>query len=123
MPEPEYIPIPRTRTKCPYSGLSRSGIYNLIRPTKANGYRPVVDSTMVRLRGKNRGSRRVSYRSLMQYLQAGVIPVERLRLSRFWSEFRSSNHNDGHNPPPAELPPPLYDDLTDDAVFFIRDIR
>jgi hypothetical protein len=114
MDKPYYIPIPRTRTKCPHSGLSRSGIYNLIRPTKANGYKAVVASRPVLLPGKRRGRRMVVYRSLMDYLEKGVVPVERLNLRRQWAEFRASRRPEA----PALLAISLreVDDLPDDAV-------
>jgi hypothetical protein len=89
MDKPEYIPIPRVGTKCPYCGLSRSGIYNLIRPTKANGYKVVVASTVARLPGRSRGRRLVHYASLMNHLNGQVVPVEQLSLRKPWREFRS----------------------------------
>lgn len=88
MDKPEYISIPRTGTKCPYCGLSRSGIYNLIDPNKANGRKAVVKSTKVRLPGKKGGRRMVHYDSLMKYLGARVVPVELLNLRERWREFR-----------------------------------
>lgn len=120
MDKPEYIPIPRTRTKCPHSGLSRSGIYNLIRPAKANGYKAVVQSCVVRLPGKVRGRRMVHYRSLMAYLNQGVVPVKKLNLWTQWTEFRASRRRAGQKPLPVELPPTNPDDLPDDAVTLER---
>jgi hypothetical protein len=67
MDKPEYISLPRTGTKCPYSGLSRSGLNNLILPMKSNGYKAVVDSTPERRSGKKRGRRLIHYASLMGY--------------------------------------------------------
>ena len=89
MAKPEYIPIPRTGTKCPYSGLSRSGIYNLIGPNKANGDKAVVKSTRVKQRGKTRGRRLVHYKSLMAYLNSNTVPVEVLNLRKAWRKFRA----------------------------------
>jgi hypothetical protein len=89
MDKPEYIPLPRTGTKCPYCGLSRSGINNLILPTKANDYKPVVDSTVDRRPGKSRGRRLVIRTSLDKYLKAQVVPLEQLSLRRWWREFRA----------------------------------
>jgi hypothetical protein len=122
MSNPEYISIPRTRTKCPHSGLSRSCIYNLIRPTKANGKKVVVASRLVRLPGKGRGRRLVHYRSLMDYLNQGVVSVERLNLRTQWVEFRASSRRAGRKPVPVDLPPTSPDDLPDEAVFFRCDI-
>jgi hypothetical protein len=122
MDKPYYIPIPRTRTKCPHSGLSRSGIYNLIRPTKANGYKAVVDSCVVRLPGKGRGRRMVHYRSLMDYLNQSVLPVERLNLRTRWVGFRASRRRAVQKPLPVHLPPTDPENLPEDAVFFTRAI-
>ncbi len=122
MSNPEYISIPRTGTKCPHSGLSRSCIYNLIRPTKANGRKVVVASRLVRLPGKGRGRRLVHYRSLMDYLNQGVVSVERLNLRTQWVEFRASSRRSGRKPLPVDLLPTSPDDLPDEAVFFRRDI-
>jgi hypothetical protein len=120
---PKFIPIPRAGTKCPHSGLCRSTIYNLIGCSKANGNRPVVESTIVRLSGNTRGSRRVCYASLMRHLQNGVVPVERLHLRKMWSAFRKSRRRPGHKPLPVELPPINPDDLPEDVAFFSRAIR
>lgn len=116
MSTPNFIPIPRAGTKCPHSGLCRSTIYNLIGCSNANGYRPVVESTVVRLRGNKRGSRRVCYASLMRHLQNGVVPVEKLHLGKMWSAFRKSCRRAGHQPLPVELAR-LPEDLPDDAAF------
>ncbi len=118
MDKPEYIPIPRTGTKCPRSGLSRSGIYNLISVTKANGYKAVVKSRSIPLPGKRRGRRVVVYRSLMDYLERGVVPVETLNLRRQWVGFRASRRPEA--PAPLAISLPEVDDLPDDAVLPAR---
>lgn len=117
MSAPQFIPIPRAGAKCPHSGLCRSTIYNLIGSSKTNGYRPIVESTIVRLNGNKRGSRRVCYASLMRHLQNGVVPVEKLRLQTMWSAFRKSRRRAGQKPLPVDLPPTNPDDLPDDAMF------
>ncbi len=113
MDKPEYIPIPRTGTKCPYCGLSRSGIYNLIRPTKANGYKAVVASAVVRLPGKARGRRMVNYASLMHYLNAQVISVKILNLRKAWCELRAQPHRTVSEPP---LDFASHEDMTDEEA-------
>jgi hypothetical protein len=115
MDKPEYIPIPRTGTKCPYCGLSRSGIYNLIRPTKANGYKAVVKSSVVRLPGKNRGRRMVHYASMMDCLNAQVVPVELLNLRTHWVKFRSELRQGTRKPTQTVLAPETLDDLPPEA--------
>lgn len=123
MDKPEYIPLPRTGTKCPYSGLSRSGIYNLIRPTKANGYKALVASRVVSLPGRSRGRRLVRLGSLMKYLEAGVVPVERMNLQRKWTTFRAAclrtEATSGLGAPSMLQP----DDLPEDALFYVRAAR
>ena len=64
---PEWIRLP-TKGKCPYTGLSRGAIYNLVGASKVNGYKPPVKSIVLRHRGAARGVRLISYDSLMDYL-------------------------------------------------------
>lgn len=116
MDKPEYIPIPRPGTKCPYCGLSRSGIYNLIRPYKVNGYKAVVNSSVVRLPGKKRGRRMVHYDSLMEYLGAQVVPVERINLRKPWREFRAQSRRSDKKSAPLAVDIREVEDLPDDAV-------
>lgn len=118
MDNPEYIPIPRPGTKCPHSGLSRSGIYNLISATKANGYRALVLSTVVRLPGKKRGRRMVVRQSLMQYLASGVVSYETMLLRKAWADLKAERCTAGKHPAPASLLPSNPDDLPEDAVIW-----
>lgn len=67
---PEFIRLPAVGTRCRYTGLSRSGLNNLILPTAANGYKPPVRSVCVRRRGAVRGTRLVVYASLLEYLNS-----------------------------------------------------
>ena len=120
MDKPQYISIPRTGTKCSISGLSRSGIYNLISPTKANGHKVVVASSEVILPGKKRGRRMICYESLMRYMRSGVVPLEKANLLQKWKKFRVSSRRAKNKPLPIELPTTLPDDLPEDAVFFTR---
>ena len=120
MDKPQYISIPRTGTKCPHSGLSRTAIYTLISPTKANGYSILVESTRGALRGKSRGSRRICYESLMRYMRSGVVPLEKVNLHQKWKKFRVSSRRAKNKPLPIELPTAMPDDLPEDAVFFTR---
>lgn len=59
---PKYLRLPRTGSKCPVSGLSRTAIFMLI---KAGAVRSVV----IRRAGASRGTRLVSYESLVGYLR------------------------------------------------------
>ena len=65
---PRYIRLPKTGTRCPHSGLSRSTLNTLILPSKENGFRPSVKSKIVAQPEKKRGVRLIVYSSLMDYL-------------------------------------------------------
>lgn len=67
---PEYIRLPKPGHLCPYTGLCRSTLNNLILPTKQNNFKPPVVSRSIRLgRGQLRGVRLIKYDSLIQYLE------------------------------------------------------
>ena len=68
---PEFIRVPKNGT-CPFSGLSRSKIYDLITPNEGNDYRPPVKSVSLRKRGQLKGTRLVVYQSLLDYLYSEV---------------------------------------------------
>jgi hypothetical protein len=70
--DPAYIRMPRTGTACPYSSLSRSGMDLIVRPQKANNFRPPVKSKIFRHSPTAKGIRLVDFRSLMNYL--GRLP-------------------------------------------------
>ncbi len=65
---PEWIRLPSPKVKCPFTGLSRSTLYQLVGHTEANGFKPPVKSIVIRKRGAARGVRLISYDSLMAYL-------------------------------------------------------
>ena len=73
--QPEFIRLPKNGL-CPWTGLSRSGMNDLILSTKANGNRPPVKSVCLRRPGAKRGARLIHLRSLLDYLhqheQGGV---------------------------------------------------
>lgn len=66
---PEFIRLPRPRTLCPWTGLSRSKLNELILPSPLNGFRPPVRSVSLRNRGQIRAVRLVNFDSLMAYLR------------------------------------------------------
>jgi hypothetical protein len=68
-PVPEFIRLPKPRQLCPWTGLSRSKMNELILPCPANGGRPPVKSVSLRKRGSLRGTRLVVYDSLISYLK------------------------------------------------------
>jgi hypothetical protein len=65
---PEWIRLPRKGHFCPYCGLSRSSLNELILPTLGNGGKPPVHSVCVRQRNKLRGARLINFDSLMAFL-------------------------------------------------------
>ncbi len=66
--KPEWIRLPPPGGKCPFTGLSRSSLYELVGHIEANGFKPPVKSVTLRKRGSSRGIRLISYDSLMAYL-------------------------------------------------------
>ena len=65
---PKYIRLPKSGTYCPWTGLSRSKLNQLILPTAENHYSPPVKSCSLRPPGSIRGTRLILYESLMAYL-------------------------------------------------------
>ena len=67
--DPEYIRLPKTGTLCPYTGLTRSYVNELILPTGLNKFKPPVKSICLRKRGAKTGVRLIVFASLMAYLK------------------------------------------------------
>jgi hypothetical protein len=65
---PEFLRLPKPRTLCPFSGLSRSKMNELVLPCAANGFKPPVRSISLRNRNQVKAVRLVVYDSLMAYL-------------------------------------------------------
>jgi len=67
---PQYIRLPKRGTFCPYTGLSRTGLNELILPCHANNFRPPVKSFVHKSSKHNiRGIRLIVYASLMDHLR------------------------------------------------------
>ena len=66
---PEFIRLPKSGSQCPWSGLSRSKLNELILPTPLNQFSPPVSSVSLRHRGQLRAVRLVAFDSLMAYLR------------------------------------------------------
>ena len=63
--------LPKPGQLCPWTGLSRSKLNELILPCPTNdGRPPVVKSFALRKRGSLRGTRLIVYDSLMAYLRS-----------------------------------------------------
>ena len=67
--KPEFIRLPKSGTRCPHTGLSRSKLNQLVLPCKENDYKPPVESKALRNRGSIRGTRLIVFDSLMNYLK------------------------------------------------------
>lgn len=67
---PEFIRLPKSGTLCPWTGLSRSKLNEIILPSPGNGFRPPVRSVSLRSRGQVKGVRLVCFDSLMGYLRS-----------------------------------------------------
>jgi hypothetical protein len=61
--------LPAPGGRCPYTGLSRSGLADLCVANKANNFRPPVKSFRVRRKGDKRAVRLIVFESLMSYLR------------------------------------------------------
>ena len=66
--KPEFIRLPKSGTRCPHTGLSRSKMNQLVLPCKENDFKPPVESKVLRKRGTIRGTRLIVFDSLMEYL-------------------------------------------------------
>jgi hypothetical protein len=67
--EPRFIRLPKTGERCPWTGLSRSKMNQLILPCSRNNYLPPVESCSLKPAGAARGARLVLFESLMDYLE------------------------------------------------------
>jgi hypothetical protein len=69
---PEFIRLPRSGKQCPWTGLSRSKLNELILPSEGNSHKPPVKSVSLRPKGSVKGTRLVVYESLRTYLRARI---------------------------------------------------
>ena len=67
---PEFIRLPKPKTNCPHTGLSRTGLYNLTVPCEANQYRPAVPAKCLRQPGNIRGVWLIPYEALITHIKA-----------------------------------------------------
>ncbi len=66
---PEFIRLPRPKTRCPYTGLARTTLDELVVPCHRNSFRPPVKSKVLKQPTAIRGIRLVHFRSLLDYLE------------------------------------------------------
>lgn len=67
--QPEFIRLPKAGSLCPFTGLSRSKLNELILPSPLNRYRPPVRSISLRNRGQMKAVRLIVFDSLKAYLR------------------------------------------------------
>jgi hypothetical protein len=67
---PEFVRLPKPGMLCPFTGLSRAKLNELVLPTPANGHKPPVKSKVLRQRGATTGIRLIVFDSLIAYLHA-----------------------------------------------------
>lgn len=65
---PEFIRLPKGGGQCPYTGLTRSKLNQLILPAYWDDGMPPVKSILLRPDGCQRGARLINYQSLIDYL-------------------------------------------------------
>ena len=66
--KPGFVRLPKSGARCPYTGLSRSKMNQLVLPCKENDFKPPVESKSDRKRGTIRGTRYIVFDSLIGYL-------------------------------------------------------
>jgi hypothetical protein len=66
--EPTYVRLPAKSKRCPFTGLSRTTMFELCAPCAANDFRPPVRSSVIKKRFAQRGIRLVDYKSLIAHL-------------------------------------------------------
>ena len=64
---PEWIRLPQGGL-CPWTGLTRSKLYELILPCAKNGFQPAVRSVCLAPLGTKKGVRLIHLESLLNYL-------------------------------------------------------
>lgn len=70
--KPEFIRLPKNGL-CPWTGLSRAKMNELILPTRINSFRPPVRSVSLRRRGSKKGARLIVLQSLLDYLHGLAV--------------------------------------------------
>jgi hypothetical protein len=66
--QPTWLRLPRPRSRCPVSGLSRSSLVELVRPGPRNQFTPPVEGRVLKRKGAARGIVLVSQQSLLNYI-------------------------------------------------------
>ena len=70
---PEFIRLPKPGTLCPWTGLSRSKLNELVLPSPVNDFKPPVRSVSLRNRGQLKAVRLIVFDSLLGYLRSFLV--------------------------------------------------
>ncbi len=73
-----WLRLPRPGSRCPVSGLSRSGLCELVTPCARNDYRPPVEARVLKRKGAARGVTLINRSALLAYLEGLPTAAEAL---------------------------------------------
>lgn len=85
---PEFIRLPKSGLRCPWTGLSRSALYELILPAQAP-----VKSVVLKRRAAKRGIRLIHLPSLVAYLDAHGVAQNGDSMASIESETQKAAHH------------------------------
>jgi hypothetical protein len=71
-----WLRLPRPRTRCIISGLSRSSLVELVRPGPRNQFKPPVEARILKRKGAARGIILVSQQSLLRFINGLPMTTE-----------------------------------------------
>ena len=66
--EPITIRLPQQGKRCPWTGLTRSALNDLVLPTKGNDFSPPVKSNLLKTKVGSSGIRLIDFQSLKSYV-------------------------------------------------------
>ena len=67
---PKFIRLPKSGMLCPYTGLSRTFLNELILPSEKNNFSPPVKSISLKKKHHLRGVRLIHFENLVEYLNS-----------------------------------------------------
>ena len=70
-----WLRLPRAGSRCNVSGLSRSGLCDLVRPNSRNDYAPPVASRLLKRKGAARGVLLINRQSLLDFINEQPAPT------------------------------------------------
>lgn len=67
---PEFIRLPAPGSACPWTGLKRTALNQLVLPCVENEFKPLVRSFVLRKRGQRTGIRLIDFESLVTHIRS-----------------------------------------------------